>query len=80
MSHAPVPRNRAERRHLERVDRLAYSPAEAAEAIGISRAKLYELLEAGELRSVKIGRRRLIRAADLESLLDAGGVTANGAA
>lgn len=30
------------------------------ERLGISRAKLYKLLGSGELRSVKIGKRRLI--------------------
>lgn len=32
----------------------------AAARIGMSRSRLYELLGAGELRSVKVGRRRLI--------------------
>jgi excisionase family DNA binding protein len=61
------PRNRAERRQP---DRLAYSPAEAAEKIGISRAKLYELLEKGTLPSLKLDRRRLIRHEALVGLLD----------
>jgi hypothetical protein len=51
------PRNRAERRQP---DRLAYSPAEAAEKIGISRAK----------PSLKLDRRRLIRHEALVGLLD----------
>jgi excisionase family DNA binding protein len=54
----------------ERVDRLAYSPAEAAQALGISRARLYQLLDDGTLPSVKLGRRRLIRLAAIEALLD----------
>jgi excisionase family DNA binding protein len=36
------------------------SVAEAAEFLGISRAKLYLLMEAGELHYVKIGRTRRI--------------------
>jgi excisionase family DNA binding protein len=41
------------------VERLAYRPAEAAEALGISRSKLYELLAASDpsvrLPSFKLG-------------------------
>jgi excisionase family DNA binding protein len=43
------------------VDRLAYSPTEAAEALGIAPSYLYELLNAGVIPSSKWGRRRLIR-------------------
>ena len=42
------------------VERLTYSVSEAAEAIGISRSKLYTLLGRGELQSVRVGRRTLI--------------------
>lgn len=52
--------------------RLAYSVAEAAAVSNLSRSKLYELLKAGELRSVKIAGRRLIRHADLLALLGLG--------
>lgn len=41
-------------------DRLAVSPAEAARIAGIGRTKLYEALGSGDLRSLKIGKRRLI--------------------
>jgi excisionase family DNA binding protein len=37
------------------VDRLLLRPAEAAEAIGIGRSKIYELLASGELPSIRIG-------------------------
>ena len=36
-------------------DRLMLRPAEAAEAIGVSRAKGYELIARGEIPSVKVG-------------------------
>jgi excisionase family DNA binding protein len=52
------------------VDRLAYSPAEAAAVLGISRARLYQLLDDGTVPSLKLGRRRLIRRDALISLLD----------
>ncbi len=52
------------------VERLAYSPAEAAQALGISRAKCCELIADGTLPSLKLDRRRLIRPAAIEALLD----------
>jgi excisionase family DNA binding protein len=40
-------------------ERLAYSPDEAAELLGISRELVHDLLRTGQLGSVKAGRRRL---------------------
>lgn len=37
------------------MDRLLLRPSEAAEAIGICRSRIYELLASGELPSIKIG-------------------------
>ena len=37
------------------MDRLLLRPAEAAEAIGIGRSKVYELLASGDLPSIRIG-------------------------
>lgn len=54
----------------DRVERLALSPAEASEALGISRGKLYQLLASGDLDSVSLGRRRLIRPEAIRALLD----------
>jgi excisionase family DNA binding protein len=50
-------------------ERLAYSPEEAAELLGISRELLHDLLRTGQLRSVKAGRRRLIGKHHLEEFL-----------
>jgi excisionase family DNA binding protein len=41
-------------------ERLAYSPDEAADLLGISRELVHDLLRTGQLGSVKAGRRRLI--------------------
>ncbi len=49
---------------------LAYGPGEAARLLGVSRSRLYQLIDAGQLESVTLGRRRLIRHRDLEGLLD----------
>ncbi len=37
------------------MEKLLLRPAEAAEAIGIGRSKVYELLASGELPSIRIG-------------------------
>ena len=50
-------------------DRLAYSPGEAAELLGISTELVHDLLRAGQLGSVKAGRRRLIGKHHLEEFL-----------
>jgi excisionase family DNA binding protein len=50
-------------------DRLAVSPAEAANLAGIGRTKLYEAMNAGVLPSFKIGTRRLVRIAEIEAWL-----------
>lgn len=65
-----TPRNRRERRHPEEVPRLAYTPEEAAAAVHLSRARIYELIADGSLPSVKIGKSRRIRHDDLVALLD----------
>jgi excisionase family DNA binding protein len=40
--------------------RVLLTPEEAAQALGISRSKLYELLRAGALESIRIDRLRRI--------------------
>jgi excisionase family DNA binding protein len=48
----------------------AYSVADAVQKSGLGRTTLYALMGKGELASVKIGRRTLIRRVDLEDLID----------
>jgi excisionase family DNA binding protein len=43
--------------------------AEACDAVGLGRTKLYELIGAGELDTITIGRRRLVRVPSLLKLL-----------
>lgn len=50
--------------------RLGYSVAEAAQVTSISKSKLWELIKSGELGSVKISGRRIVRHRDLVALLD----------
>ena len=44
-----------------RTIRLVYSVTESAELLGISRSTAYELVARGELATVRIGRRRMVR-------------------
>jgi excisionase family DNA binding protein len=45
---------------LRRPDRVKYTVLEAAERLGLSRSKVFELLKTQELQSVKESGRRLI--------------------
>ena len=47
--------------------RLLFKPEEAAATLGVSRARLYELMARGDVRSVKIGSLRRVPAVDLEA-------------
>jgi excisionase family DNA binding protein len=55
-------------RPVDRVDRLAYSPDEAAAALGVSRDFLDKHVMR-DLRVVRKGRRRLIPRTELEAWL-----------
>jgi excisionase family DNA binding protein len=46
--------------------RLLLRPEEGADAIGVSRARFYELLAEGQLKSIKIGRSRRIPVSELQ--------------
>jgi excisionase family DNA binding protein len=52
-------------------ERLAYSPQEVADKLGVSRAMVYAQVSSGELRSIKFGGRRLIPASVLREILAA---------
>jgi excisionase family DNA binding protein len=52
---------------VSRLARVALRPEEAADTLGISRAKLFELLAQGQIRSIKIGRARRVPLAELHS-------------
>jgi excisionase family DNA binding protein len=58
----------------EPVDRLAYKPQAAADALDISRAQLYRLIAAGEIRTITIGRSRRVPRSELERILADGAV------
>ena len=54
------------------LERRALSIPEAAQTCGLSRATLYRLIADGKLSTLKIGARRLVPVAALDSLLSGG--------
>ena len=52
------------------MDKLLFTPSEAAAVLGIGRSKIYELLNDGQLRSVRIDRCRRIPADELVALVE----------
>ena len=49
---------------------LAYPVKDACAAAGIGRTKLYELINNGTLRTVLVGRKRLVNADSLRALVE----------
>ena len=49
---------------------LLLKPEAAAQALNIGRSKIYQLMEAGEIESVKIGRSRRISVKALEEFTE----------
>ena len=52
------------------MEKLLLSPDEAAEVLGVGRAAVYDLMRSEVLRSVRIGRRRLIPVTALQEMVD----------
>jgi excisionase family DNA binding protein len=48
------------------VSQLLYSLEDAWTTLGVGRSTLYELIAAGDIKAVKVGRRTLIRHDELE--------------
>lgn len=51
------------------VERLLYRPAEAAEALGVSRSKMYELMNRGDIPWVLVGHSRRVPVEALRQLI-----------
>ena len=52
-------------------ERLAYSIEEVADLTGISRSLVYDMMSAGRLEYIKVGRRRIITVQQLDTFLSA---------
>lgn len=57
-------------RNIPFAERLTCTIAEACEATGLGRTKLYELIGEGHLDTTTIGRRRLVLVRSLQTLLE----------
>jgi excisionase family DNA binding protein len=55
--------------HLPSIESLAVSTFQAARIAGVGRTTIYEAIQSGDLKSVKVGKRRVIRIAALEDWL-----------
>ena len=58
-----------ETQNLEPLAPLAHSPDRAAQRLGISTRAVYSHIATGELRSCKVGKRRLIPDAEVQAFL-----------
>lgn len=65
----------AAREAADKIERIAFSPAEAAAALGCSRQHVHNMLRRGDLRAVKLGRSTRISAAELHRVLGDGVTT-----
>jgi excisionase family DNA binding protein len=50
------------------IERHAYALGEVAQSLGLSIGMVYKLIEAGQLRTFKLGRRRLVPPDELRRL------------
>ena len=54
------------------IERKAYRPVEAAEAIGTSRSTVYLLIQRGLIKTVKFGTQQRIPSAEVDRLVQEG--------
>lgn len=54
-------------------ERLVYSIDETLQELGVARATLYRFINSGQLKTVRMGKRRLVAAAALREFLESGG-------
>ena len=59
-----------DRRVKAELERVSYGMAEAAEAVGLGLTMFSEFVTSGRIVSFRVGRRRLIRKADLQRFVD----------
>lgn len=69
MSPGPQGGKRRSGESRPRVERLLYRPAEAAEALGVSPSKAYELMNRGEIPWILVGNARRVPVEALQELI-----------
>lgn len=66
----PLSFRKSEERTIPFSQRLSCTIDEACEATSLGRTKIYELIGAGQLTTITVGRRRLVIVSGLLALLD----------
>ena len=56
--------------HQSAVNPLSVGVEDGARMIGVARSMFYEILARGELKSFKLGRRRLVLVKDMEAYIN----------
>jgi excisionase family DNA binding protein len=54
------------------IERIAYRPIEAADALGVSRSRIYAAIAEGSIRTIVVGTRLRIPAAELARIAEEG--------
>lgn len=62
--------SRRQKREKPAVEPLSYSIPDAATALSVSPRSIYNFIEIGKLRKVKVGRRTTIPASDVRALAE----------
>jgi len=72
--HPPVPETSSPcaRRQAEPVERLSYRISDATQALRVSRSTINKWIALKKIRTIAIGRRRLIPASEIERILREG--------
>lgn len=52
------------------VERIGYSPDEARQLLGISRSLIWKLINEGEIKTIRLGRRRIIPKNEIERIMN----------
>lgn len=55
------------------MDVLAVSVNEAARIIGVGRTSIYSMIRDGQIETLKIGRRTVVKTSSLRRIIDQGG-------
>lgn len=59
----------AQRGDTKLIQPISVSPVEAAKMVGVSRSKMFELISGGQVRSNKVGGRRVVLVSSLRELV-----------
>lgn len=57
----------------DHADRLAYSIKDASRVNSIGKTRLYALINSGQLKMIKVGKRTLVSGVSLRKLIEEGG-------